>query len=368
MSGAASSMGAASAGSSAKMSAESGHGLPYMTAVEEETLQALLRRAKQTGQLSAQLMQARVSGLVITEEQKAMVEEGKIMTFPDQQFPWVPKVRAKAKAKMAPAVPTMQYVGEDHGGAMTDASKRRFMDDLVDEDESFAEFEVVQAIKEFNGEFSTAAPPPGMALGCGTGPYGSGPPMLGPGNAGLGPVALGEEDGVPLVSSTTQAATGAVTATQNASMAMTMPVAQTTAMAGFPGNAPLAPTTKYAVQGSHTDPPSENTPWYLEINEEEQSGLVSLPPNITSAKEWGRTLVTMAKYKERRWTYESMLRMSLGGHGEVAQYLDFILSKYADTFKRFGGRTQAADFAGYLLRYNVRILKIPGAGFNRELA
>ena len=43
---------------------------------------------------------------------------------------------------------------------------------------------------------------------------------------------------------------------------------------------------------------------------------MALPPNITSAKEWGRTLVTMAKYKERRWTYESMLRMSLGGHGE----------------------------------------------------
>jgi len=188
MSGAASSMGAASAGSSAnmaagasagisQMNAESGHGLPSMTAVEEETLQALLRRAKHTGQLSAQLMQARVSGLVITEEQKAMVEEGKIMTFPDQQFPWVPKVRAKAKAKMAPSVPAMKYVGEEHGGAMTDASKRRFMDDLVDEDESFAEFEVVQAIKEFNGEYSTAAPPPGMALGCGTGPYGSGPPI-----------------------------------------------------------------------------------------------------------------------------------------------------------------------------------------------
>ena len=96
MSGAASSMGAASAGSSANMaSAESGHGLPYMTAVEEETLQVLLRRAKQTGQLSAQLMQARVSGLVITEEQKAMVEEGKIMTFPDQQFPWVPKAKGE---------------------------------------------------------------------------------------------------------------------------------------------------------------------------------------------------------------------------------------------------------------------------------
>ena len=230
-----------------------------MTAVEEETLQALLRRAKQTGQLSAQLMQARVSGLVITEEQKAMVEEGKIMTFPDQQFPWVPKVRAKAKAKMAPTVPTMQYVGEDHGGAMTDASKRRFMDDLVDEDESFAEFEVVQAIKEFNGEYSTSAPPPGMALGCGNGPYGVGPPVPGPGNPGLGPVALGEQDAMPLISSRAQVATGATAATQSASLAMTVPVGQATGMTAFPGNVPLAPTTKYAVQGAHTDPPTENT-------------------------------------------------------------------------------------------------------------
>eukprot|EP00434_Breviolum_minutum_P025534 symbB.v1.2.022563.t1/scaffold2011.1/size92419/3 len=183
MSGAASSMGAASAGSSASMpggasaaipqvSAKGGDELPYMTAAEVDALQALLRRAKHTGRVSEQLMQARVSGLVVTEEQRAMVEAGKIMTFPDQQFPWVPQVRAKAKAKMAPSVPAMKYVGEDHGGAMTDASKRRFLDDVVDEDASFAEFEVVQAINDFNGGFSAAAPPPGMPLGCGTGPYG----------------------------------------------------------------------------------------------------------------------------------------------------------------------------------------------------
>lgn len=167
-----------------QMSAMGGDGLPYMTAAEVDALQALLKRAKQTGQVSEQLTQARVSGLVVTEEQKAMVEAGMIMTFPDHQFPWVAKVRAKAKAKVAPSVPAMKYVGEDHGGAMTDASKRRFMDDLVDEDDSFAEFEVVQAINDFNaaGGLSAAAPPPGMPLRCGTGPYGSGPPMLGPGN------------------------------------------------------------------------------------------------------------------------------------------------------------------------------------------
>ena len=122
----------------------------------------------------------------------------------------------------------------------------------------------------------------------------------------------------------------------------------------------MAPTTKYAVQGSQTEPPSENTPWYPEVNEEEQNALVALPSNIPSAKEWGRTLVTMAKYKERRWTYESMLRMSLGGDGEIAQCLDFILSKYADTFKRFGGRTQAADLAG--VPFTIQCAYLEGAG------
>ena len=128
-------------------------------------------------------------------------------------------MRAKAKAKMAPTVPTMQYVGEDHGGAMTDASKRRFMDDLVDEDESFAEFEVVQAIKEFNGEYLNHrhhllvwlwdVEMDRMEVG---------PPVPGPGNPGLGPVALGEQDAsaVDFVHRA-QVATGATAATQSAS-------------------------------------------------------------------------------------------------------------------------------------------------------
>ena len=109
MSGAASSMGAASAGSSASMpggasaaipqvSAKGGDELPYMTAAEVDALQALLRRAKHTGQVSEQLMQARVSGLVATEEQRAMVEARKIMTFPDQQFPYWPQVTSKSQS------------------------------------------------------------------------------------------------------------------------------------------------------------------------------------------------------------------------------------------------------------------------------
>ena len=58
------------------------------------------------------------------------------------------------------------------------------------------------------------------------------------------------------------------------------------------------------------------------------------------------------------------------GHGEVATYLSFILEKYGMTYRRHGSdRTQAADFAGYLMRCKVRILKVAApAGFARELA
>ena len=306
-----------------------GGGSPYMTAAEVNDLQRLLRRARETGQIGRQFMQARISGIEVAVEQKALVEEGAIMTHPDAQFPWVP--RPKSKAKAAPAVPTMTFVGEqdDHGsvmsegmapGAMSDASKRRFFDDDEDPDASLAEFEVVQAINEFNS---------GMR-----GPHW---------NVGL--------DEVPMVTTNPQVA------------------ATDLIPPGFPvQTAPLVPTTRYAVQGENEAPPAEDASWYPEVSQEIQDVLINVPHAVPSPMVWGRTLVTMPKYKDRRWTYEQMLRMALGGHGEVATYLNFLLEKYGMTYRRHGARSQAADFAGYLLRYRVRILKVAAnTGFNREV-
>ena len=114
---------------------------------------------------------------------------------------------------MAPSVPAMKYVGEDHGGAMTDATKRRFLDDVVDEDASFAEFEVVQAINDFNGGFS-AVDLPCLDL------------------------AMQAWVLLPLVM-----ATAALATSQMASTTMTA------GMAVLPGNAPLAPPTKTQCKG-----------------------------------------------------------------------------------------------------------------------
>ena len=131
----------------------------------------------------------------------------------------------------------------------------------------------------------------------------------------------------------------------------------------------MVPTTKYAVQGDNAVPPADDASWYPEANQEIQDGLITIPHAVNSPVSWGRTLVTMPKYKERRWTYEQMLRMALGGHGEVATCLSFLLEKYGMVYRRHGSRTQAADFAGYLMRYKVRILKVtPSTGFAREMA
>ena len=117
-------------------------------------------------------MQARISGLDLAEEQRALVEVGIIMTHPDRQFPWMPQPKTKAKA--APVVPPLNFVGEDDmAGAMTDACKRRFLDE-EDPDYSTAldEFEVVQAINEFNAGGASVVG--GMPMAAGLGPYGSG--------------------------------------------------------------------------------------------------------------------------------------------------------------------------------------------------
>ena len=70
------------------------------------------------------------------------------------------------------------------------------------------------------------------------------------------------------------------------------------------------------------DSNEDDATWYPELNQEIQDALVTVESPIA----WGRTVVTMPKYKERRWTHKGMLRMALGGHGEMATYRAFCWS------------------------------------------
>lgn len=313
-----------------------GPSMPYMTGEEIHMLQLLLRRAKETGQVGEQCMQARISGLQLAEEQRILVEDGHVHTFPSEQFPWMP--RPKAKAKSAPQVPTMEFVGDATVyGAMTDASKRRFEEEEDDPGHQNAldEFELVQAMNEFNS---------GGGAGLTTGPAMA---------AGLGPYGTGEMDEIPMAGS---------------DQVVVAPTIDTGApvVQGAAGN---RGGIHYAVQGDNALPPDQDTSWFPEVNQELQDALVTIPGTVKSPIEWGKTMCCMPKYKARRWTYEQMLRMALGGHGEVAAYLSFCLERYGPTYRLHGPRTQAADLAGYLMRYRVRIMKTPPTeGFPRELA
>ena len=211
----------------------------------------------------------------------------------------------KSKARASP--PTGS--SGDAPGAMTDASKRRF-DDSPDIDEELAEFEMIRAIEEFNMP--------------GNGPY---------------------DDALPMTSTPIQVAETATTG-------------------------PVLPRghRKFVVQGNNV-PLDPSDTWHPEVDQALQDALVTTPHGVTSPSMWGRTILTMPKFRGRNISYEQALRMALGGHGEMVDYLGFIHAKYSKGYQLRGSKTQAEDLAGYLCRYRFKIVKeaVYAPGFQREL-
>ena len=213
--------------------------------------------------------------------------------------------QAKSKTKAAP--PTGS--SGDLPGAMTDASKRRF-EETPDIDEELAEFEMIRAIEEFNMP--------------GGGPY---------------------VDALPMSSTPIQVAEAATTGP-------TLPRAH----------------RKFVVQGNNP-PMDPNDSWYPGVDQGLQDALVATPPGVTSPSMWGRTILTMPKFRGRNISCEQAFRMALGGHGEMVDYLGFIHAKYSNGYQVRGSKTQAEDLAGYLCRDRFKIVKeaVYAPGFQREL-
>ena len=69
----------------------------------------------------------------ITKQQRSLVETGRVIREPSSQFPWVVRRKAAPK-KRAVIAKTESVEAEVPGGAMTDASNRRFHDDEVGDD------------------------------------------------------------------------------------------------------------------------------------------------------------------------------------------------------------------------------------------
>ena len=213
--------------------------------------------------------------------------------------------QAKSKAKTAPPASSSL----ETMGAMTDASKRRF-EETPDIDEELAEFEMIRSIEEFN--------------------------MTGGGSYA---------DALPMSSTPIQVAEAATTG-------------------------PPLPRAhrKFVVQGNNV-PLDPSDTWCPEVDQALQDALVTTPHGVTSPSMWGRTILTMPKFRGRNISYEQALRMALGGHGEMVDYLGFIHTKYSKGYQLRGSKTQAEDLAGYLCRYRFKIVKeaVYAPGFQREL-
>ena len=143
------------------------------------------------------------------------------------------------------------------------------------------------------------------------------------------------------------------------------------AAASVMGQLGSAPMTHYAVQGDYLrGPPDTSNSWFPQMDPECQDVSIKIPDEyIDTPSTWGRNVIKMEKYKNKRWTYEQAVRMALGGVSEVATYCQYIMDHHGKTYLEMGSKSQAADFAGFLMRHRVKVIKIPQyTGFRRELA
>ena len=226
-----------------------------------------------------------------------------------------PIVMPKSKARTAQ--PSMATGSVD--GSMTDASKRRFSEHEVEPtiEEALEEFDVVQSIEAFD--------------------------------------RTGGMDGLPLMNGPMLSAASH----------------EADAAASVMGQLGSAPMTHYAVQGDYLrGRPDTSNSWFPQMDPECQDVAIKIPDEyIDTPSTWGRNVIKMEKYKNKRWTYEQAVRMALGGVSEVATYCQYIMDHHSKTYLEQGSKTQAADFAGFLMRHRVKVIKIPQyTGFRRELA
>ena len=68
--------------------------------------------------------------------------------------------------------------------------------------------------------------------------------------------------------------------------------------------------------------------WYPALDYDGGDTRMPLPKGVASYRDWGRTIVTMAKFANGTSTFEDMVRMALGGSPEHIKYLCFIKEKF----------------------------------------
>ena len=68
--------------------------------------------------------------------------------------------------------------------------------------------------------------------------------------------------------------------------------------------------------------------WYPPSDYDGGDTRIPIPKGVANAREWGKTVVTMAKCANGTSTFQDMVRMAMGGSKEHIKYLCFIKEKF----------------------------------------
>ena len=87
--------------------------------------------------------------------------------------------------------------------------------------------------------------------------------------------------------------------------------------------------------------------WFPEIDYDNVEQRIPLPKGVASGRDWGSTVVTMAKYQDGRTTFEDLARTALGGNTDHIKYLSWIKERFKKQITNEPA-SQGPDLAAYL--------------------
>ena len=124
-----------------------------------------------------------------------------------------------------------------------------------------------------------------------------------------------------------------------------------------PAAAPSSPATSDLFDSSSE--PDTSSSYQVEHGHEQEYKLPTvttkkLPHGVSSLHTWGRTLLTLPKYAEKKWSYKRLLEVAWTDK-EVLSYLRWIRSTYfQDAEKPVPGK--ASDLAAFLIATDYPIM------------
>ena len=104
--------------------------------------------------------------------------------------------------------------------------------------------------------------------------------------------------------------------------------------------------------------------WFPEIDYENVDQRIPLPKGVASGRDWGTTVVTMAKFQDGRTTFEDLARTALGGNTDHIKYLSWIKERFK---KQISDEpvSQGPDLAAYLYHIKFQPPVVHPHGYHR---